>query len=141
MRARFERMLSFDHPGLCGFQGRIGTVQLLLTLVHYFFGLAALLHKVSGAIHFLLCEQNLTGLLGDVGVGFLDGFLRQPHLGFGFLQRGRKVLGVHTCDDLAGFDHVTFVGKHFGDAPGELSVDVDLIRFDPAVAPGDPRRQ
>ena len=57
------------------------------------------------------------------------------HLRLRFLQRSREILGVHARDDLAGFDHVAFVGKNFGDAPGELGVDVDLVRFDPAVAP------
>ena len=68
-------------------------------------------------------------------------FCASLHLSFGFLQRGLKVLGVHARDDLAGFDHVAFVGTHFGDASGEFRVDVDLVRFDPAVAPGDPGRQ
>ena len=40
-----------------------------------------------------------------------------------------------------GFDHVALVGEHFGDAPGELGVDVDLVRLDPAVARYDPQRE
>jgi hypothetical protein len=50
------------------------------------------------------------------------------------MQRGGQILGVHAGEDLAGLDHVAFVGKHFGDAPGELGVDVDLVGLDPAVA-------
>ena len=86
VRARFERVLGFGHPGLCGFQGRIGAVQLLLTLVLHFLGLGAPLYEVGGAIEFLLRQQHLAGLLDDVGIGFFDRLLRLPHLGFGFLQ-------------------------------------------------------
>ena len=43
--------------------------------------------------------------------------------------------------DLPGFDHVAFVGEHFGDAPGEFGVDVDLVRLDPAVPEHDAWRE
>jgi hypothetical protein len=114
---------------------------LLLTLVQNFLGLGTLLYEVAGAIEFLLREQDLTDLLSDVVGGFFNRFLRLLHLGFGFLQGGRDVLGIHAGDDLAGFEHVAFVGKYLGDAPGELGIDVDLVGFDPAVAPGNSWRQ
>ena len=60
--------------------------------------------------------------------------MRLLDLGLGLLELRREVLGIHTGEDLPSFDHVAFVGQHLGDPPGELGVDVDLVRLDPAVA-------
>jgi hypothetical protein len=80
-------------------------------------------------------------LLGEIGIGLLDGPLRLLHLGFELLQRGCEVPCVHTRDHLTGFDHVALVAEDFGDPPGKLGGDVDLVGFDAAVARGNPRRQ
>ena len=48
---------------------------------------------------------------------------------------------VHSRDNLAGFDHVAFVGKYLGDTAGVFGVDIDFIRFEPAIAECDTGRQ
>ena len=45
------------------------------------------------------------------------------------------------ASNLPGLDHVALVGEHFRDAAGEFGVDVDLVRFDPAIAVSDAERE
>ena len=71
-----ERMLGFGHPRLCSLERGIGAIQLLPALVQEFLGLDALLHRVGGAVDFLFCQENLSILLGYVGISFVDGTLR-----------------------------------------------------------------
>ena len=58
-----------------------------------------------------------------------------------FRSDASRSLRVHARKHLRRFDHVAFVGEHFGDAPRELGVDIDLVRLDPAVAECDAGRQ
>ena len=76
------------------------------------------MHQIGGAVVLLLCQQHLTVLLGNVGVGFLDRPLRVTDLRLRFLERGREVLRIHAGDDLAGLHQITLISQHLGDAAG-----------------------
>ena len=99
------------------------------------------MHQGGGAIEFLLRQEQLRVLLRHIGVCFVDRPVRLLHLGLRLLERGGEVSRVHSRDNLAGFDHVAFVGKYLGDATGVFGVDIDFIRFEPAIAEGDAGRQ
>ena len=116
-------------------------VEGLPALIEQLVGGEALRDQRLGAVEFLLRERDLGLLLLDVGARLIEALLRSLDLRLGLVQRGGEILGVHAGDDLAGFDHVAFVGEHFRDAPGELGVDVDLVGLDPAVARCDPYRK
>ena len=141
MSGGIERMLEFDHPHRRCIKRGVGAVQLLLPLIQDFLGLEPFLHQSDGAVDFLLREQDLGFLLRHIGVCFVDRAVCLPDLGFRFLQRSGKVLRVHAGNNLAGFDQVTLVDEDFGDAGGVFGVDVNLVRFKPAVAENDTGRQ
>ena len=113
-------------------------LRALPALVEQLVGGEAARDQRVGAVELLLRERDLGLLLLDVGARFIKALLRFLDLRLGLLKRGLEVLGVHARDDLTGFDHVAFVGEHFGDATREFGVDVDLVRLDPAVAQRDP---
>ena len=73
-------------------------------------------------------------LIIETLLGLLD-------LRFGLSKRRLEIARVHAGKHLRRFDHVAFVGEHFGDAPRELGVDIDLVRLDPPVAERDTGRQ
>jgi hypothetical protein len=112
--------------------------QRLTTLVEEFVGGVTVLHQRAGAVELLLRKGELGLLQLDIGMSLVETALRLLDLGLGPLHLRREVLGVHAGEHLAAFDHVAFVGQHFGDPPGELGVDIDLVRLDPAVAGCNP---
>jgi hypothetical protein len=79
--------------------------------------------------------------LCEVCLGLIEGPLRLLDQGFVLPERRLEIACVHHCDDLAGLHHVPFVGQQLEDAPGEFGVDIDLVRFEAPVAPGDAGRQ
>ena len=85
-------------------------------------------------MYLLLRERELGRLLHDVGARLVEGMLGLLNLGLGPFERRVQVPGVHAGENLLSLDHVAFVGEHFGNAPSELGVDVDLVRFDPPVS-------
>ncbi len=58
-------------------------------------------------------------------------------LGLGLPALGVEHLRVHVCDDLPGGDKVALVDENVLDAARRLGGDVDLHRFDAAVAAGE----
>ena len=141
MGRRVERVLGFRDPKLRRIQRRIGAIQLLPPLIEQFLGLDALLHRVNGAIHFLLGQKHLRLLLRDIGIGFVDGLFGLVDGGLRSLQRGLEVARIHAGDHLPGFHQIALVGHDFGNAGGVFGVDVDFVGFEPAIAENDTGRQ
>jgi len=63
------------------------------------------------------------------------------HQRLGLLQRSREIPGIHHRDHLTCLRHVAFVDEQLRNAAGKFGVDVDLVRFEAAIAPCDARRQ
>ncbi len=141
VRGRVERPLGFADAVVGGVERGLRAVEGLPALIEQFVGGEAARDQRVGAVELLLRERDQGLLLLDVGVRLVEALLRLLDLRLGLVKRGREILGVHAGDDLPGFDHVALVGEHFGDAAGELGVDVDLVGLDPAVARRDPRRK
>jgi hypothetical protein len=100
------------------------------------FGTRALVRSTS-------CWANFTCVCcwTRFGLRLIERPLRLAHQGFGLLERGFEIAGIHHRDHLARLDDVALVDKELGDAAGELGVDIDLIGFEPPVARGEAGRQ
>ena len=141
MRRGVDRAVGLADAILRGAEGGDGAVEGLPTLVEQFVGGVAARDQRAGSIELLLRERHLRRLLRDVGLSLVEALLGLLDLRFGLSKRRFEIPGVHAGDHLRRFDHVAFVGEHFGDAPRELGVDIDLVRLDPAVAERDAGRQ
>ena len=120
--------------------GRGRAVERLPSLIEQFVGGEASRDQRAGAVELLLRERRPgSSAATTLALRLVEALLRLLDLRLGLLQRGLDVLRVHAGDDLPALDHVAFVGEHFGDAAGELGVDIDLVRLDPAVARYDPQ--
>ena len=100
-----------------------------------------MLHQRAGAVVLLLGERQLSFREINVGARLVEAVTSLLDLSLRPLELRGKILCVHPGQHLPGFDHVAFVHEHLGDAAGELGVDIDLVRLDPAVAGGDASRQ
>jgi hypothetical protein len=141
VRSGVERPFGFADAIVGGVECGDGRVECLLAPVGQLVGGEAARDQRVGAVEFLLRERGLGLLLLDIGARVIEALLRSLDLRLGLVLRGGEILGVHAGDDLAGFDHVAFVRRHFRNAPGELGVDVDLVGLDPAVARCDAYRK
>ena len=141
VRSRVERPLDLADAGVGGVERGLRAGEGLAALIEKFVGGEAARDQRVRAVELLLRERDQGFLLLDVGVRLVQALLRLLDLRLGLVKGGGEILGVHAGEDLPGFDHVAFVGEHFGDPAGELCVDVDLVGLDPAVARRDPRRK
>jgi integrase len=103
-------------------------------------GLRAPQHQINGTVVFLLRQLELSVLLDQVGVCFVDGSLGLFDLHLRLLERGGEAVPIHAGDDLIRFDQIALVGHQFSNAAGIFRVDVDFVHFELAIAECDPRR-
>lgn len=116
-------------------------IHLGLALIEGLFGYVAPLEEKTRALELLFRQCHLASLLVEVGTRQFKELLRLKDLGLRLAERGFEVAGVHPGDNLPRFHHIAFFGQDLGDAAGEFRGDVDLVRLEPAVSPGDPGRQ
>ena len=114
---------------------------MLLALVRNFLSGPAVLQKLPGTVHFLVSEDLLGLLLGEIGLGLVDSPLRLPRLGLRLRERLFNIPCIHPGHDLSWCHHVSDIDHEFGDATRIFGGDVDLVGFDPAVAEADADRQ
>ena len=139
VRRGVERVLGLADPGLRGLQRRRwrrpapAGADRATSLVSKPF-----CTSVLRAVQLLLGEQDLRSSAARRWPWPPRSPAAPADLRLRLLQRRLEVARVHPRHDLARLDHVALVGQHFGDAPGEFRVDVDLVGLDPAVAEGDP---
>ena len=134
---RSEGVLSLQDAGRGGMQRGGGAVELLPSLIEQFLRRIASLKEVAGTVELLLRQLDLCLLLLLQRARFVDRALRLLLLRLGLFERRFEVLGIHAGHDLAGMHHVALVNQAFGQASGELGVDIDLVGLDPAVARDD----
>ena len=100
------------------------------------FGTRALVRSSS-----CLCKRNLGLLLREVGLGLVERVLRLATSAWDFFSEAwisRVSIIATTWPALTMSPSST---NKLGDAAGELGVDVDLVGFETAIAPGKARRQ
>jgi hypothetical protein len=131
---RVDRAIGHADAILGGVERGDRAIERLQTLVEQFVGGEASHDQRVGSIELLLRERHLGRLLRDVRARLVETLPGLLNLRFGLSKRRFEIPGIHAGERLGRFDHVAFVGEHLGDAPGELGVDVDLVRLDPAVA-------
>ena len=86
-----------------------------------------------------LGEPSRSGLLFAQSLVYLahgrfDCIMCLLQLGLGLATLRLQVLGIHACQNLTGGHKITFIRQDFLNAAGALGGDIDLNRFDPAVA-------
>ncbi len=79
--------------------------------------------------------------LPHLGLRDLDGIERLGELRLRFRKLSRERLDIHMGDDLAGFHQLAFFGDDIADAARRFRRDIDLERFQPAIATDDTLRQ
>ena len=79
----------------------------------------------------------MTLVLGHAGTGGLQGVAAALQLGLGLASLGFQTSGIHACHHLIRFDEVALVDQDLRHPSCELGGDVDLRRFDAAVAAGE----
>ena len=113
-----------------------------MPLIQDFFGLETFLHQNSGAIEFLLRQEQLGFLLGDVGVCFVDGAACLADLSFAISsarhRRSRVSMRATTWPALTRSPSSARISAM---RAGVFGVDVDFVRFEPAIAETDAGRQ
>ncbi len=85
--------------------------------------------------------ENLGLLLDEGPLRLLHALLGLADLRLRLAQLRLQIPRIHHGDDLPGPHQVALFDEKTRDAAGELGLDVDHVRFEPAIPGGEARRQ
>ncbi len=141
VRCCLQRLFGGVNRRLVHDQRAAGTVQRLPLLIERLDRGETSRHQVDRAGNLLLRQRHHRLLLGIIRLRLSQAVLGLFDQCLMHFELGLYVTCIHRGDDLAGFLAVAFVGPHLGNAAWVFRVDINLIRFQAAIAHDETRGQ